>query len=486
MVRLLIGGSEEIGDFPWVGPSPQELEQDRYALFRSLFDPDRHGQRIQEPWRLRLRPEKLGPGLGIPPAPWSWLGHPVMRCHLQDCGWTVAEERLPLGGGTLSGEVRVMGSEDLVQDLRRRLGPRVKRWEEERAPDPVVIVQGGLEGREGARRLREIQERALRQEVPILLWTHRQRPPAAGMVQISPTGQDPIEPGWIAQFYRHLMLGDDPDLAFARADLHGSASGQQQRWMVGVFREWRAPAHSPRVPHDWFYKLDRSVQEKQLRECIEALFSEGTARRIHVVLSSGPENSGLDLFRRRTVSLRPERIPVVEQDLAWAEQPAHQEAVLMHAVRARSRAELASAWSRLRSPEDRRSPLFLLVIGHETAFLDGGPPTRRRVGVTELRSYFAALEQIATRMASSDVRVLVHLSFEGGEETHRALRELKRTGDRVMVKVLPPLGAVGHDELESWVESHNLTVSPGEIEAFGEMSYDQLVQWISTRFPEDL
>lgn len=482
-VRLLVDGREQVGDRRWELPASTGRKNDP-GMFYSLFCPDQHRSLYQDAWHLRLRPEELTANAEIPVAPWSSLYHPDHGCHLLDCGWTVMEVTAPPRAVRLSGEVRVRGPEALVSELRRKLGPRVSEWKgaSPLPPDCLVVVGGDRKEKE----IMEIQERALRADATMIIWT-RARPPASPVLQVLSTEKKTeVSPAWMAQLYVHLMRGASPEDAFARADLHGHEGSQEARRLIGASPSWSPPPQARRIPADWFIRLDRSHQEKLVRECIEGLAPEASSRRIHVVIAVGAQDAALDFFQRRVGTLAPQSLPVVPLQVGWAEHLQAQVDVLARTLGGRSVNDLPRLLGQLRRDQGREATLpFLVVMSHEVATLSRDP-TLRGVTIAELKLYIGALERLNRQLLGSRVRMIVVIGVQGAARDHEALQELRQSTETFLVKVLPVLGHVTPDEIESWCESHGLIVDPKELTALASRPYEELVDWLMKRYPTEL
>lgn len=465
---------------------PKRLED----TFAAIFDEDQDSDLVKRAWRLRLRPKDLDPEGELPPLPsWAHLYHPEDDSHLLDRGWTVTQLTVRPRRAECSGTIAVVGAEPLLHSLGKLLGPRVVRGSVDQIPPrSILVLQGAFELSE----TRTLQDRALHAECPLLIWCDTVEVPRSALSEVLTLkgAREPLT-SWLVRFLGRLVSGIDPERAFSYAGLGGPPEDRTARWLRGGFSSWRVDAPDKGVALDarWFVRLDRSKQESDVNRLVHHLLLPRTRRRIQVIVTTGPEGSGLELFCHRPPLISPElpATPVVEWDLTWTENPAHQEQRLLQRLRARRAADLPERllFEATRVHEQRTGTKGNRVLfwgRHETVSLDPAPHLRQ-VTVEDLEYYLAALLELSAQLARWDVRILLHLPFQGSSDM--PLRALQRDEETLKINVLAPLPpGVPVDELRSWLSDAGLPHDEGTLADMMSLSYDHLIQWLVDRYPE--
>lgn len=471
---------------PWQEP----LSQD--ALFFALFDQNADRDLIKRCWRLRLRPELLMPVPGPMPAinSWALLRHPDNGSYLLDIGWTISQLVVWPTRGETSGTVAVIGSDKLVQALNSSLGPRAVLVQQNALLPRALLVVEPLLDEKAARGL---QEAAIAAACPLILWCVTEAPHSRA-AEVVPVGSPkPVnqQMTWLVSFLSLLLGGQDPELAFAEAGLSIPPKERQARLLRGAFAQWHVDTsrNIGPVPHDWYIRLDRAKQEHELNGLANDLVWPNAKRRVLIVVTPGPNGSGLVQFRRRKPLIDQEvpPIPLIPWDPPWSEVPARQEETLRARVDAKLKRDMperllaeANRLHRERSRTEVNRALFW--IRHETASLEQIDELRH-VTEQDLRCYFAALGELAEELTGCDLRILVHVSIQGA--TQEQLMHLNQQERYYSICVLPtlPVG-IPEDELRTWLNRRGLEYSEEEVKEMLSCSYDELIQCLYERYPE--
>jgi hypothetical protein len=461
------------------------------ALFMAMFDEDQDADLFEYPWRLRLRPKELEGDAELPCSASSWvhLRHPEDDCHLLDRGWTVTELTVRPMHVECSGTIAVIGGDELFRALLRLLGPRVVRGAHDDLPGRALVV---VQGATAPGDVQRIQESAQRAECALVIWGDPIPVPRSSLVEVltlQPTKERLAS--WLVRFLSRLLTGIDPERAFAFAGLGGPREDRAGRWLRGAVSSWRVDPPESAVALDprWFVRLDRSRQESEVNRLTHTLVLPNNKRRIQVIISAGPAGSGLELFCHRPPLISPEmpRIPVAEWDLTWTEAPALQAQRLLQRLKARRGADLperllAEAARFYEQQVGVRGTRVLFWGRHETACLEASDGLRH-VTLDDLRSYLDELCTLSVHLARWDMRVLLHLPFQGA--TDRDLESLQRNEAHFKVNVLPTLPAgIPADELRSWLDDAGLHHDQQSLDEMMNLSYDNLIQWLVQRYPE--
>jgi hypothetical protein len=408
---------------------------------------------------------------------------------LIDQGWTVSELPWKLGEGQASGQIAVSGSDELSRDLRYRLGRAVRPViGPEELRDHDLLVVGDRSRDADARRW---QAAAHRHRCPIVIWAEGRPPlpeePLAELFSMEP-GQ-PLSVEWLTRFLRHLLTGLLPERARSRASaVFALRDAQSAVWMRGGFRDggWSCAQEIP-IPPEWLRRLDRSEQEEQLKGSLRSLLADGGPP-IHVVLTTGPDHSGLDLFRDRVGDVAQEVVSSSENyrravvlPVRWVEFPAFEEQQLWRTLEARSRRSFVQALGGLGSSPEQPT---LVCIDHGVASLVAHPDFNI-VSLDALSAYLKALRELARDLKGKTVRLLVHCSFIGDAHSLLSKAEIEENSREICIDLLPELGRVPEDELKKWLKNHKIAYTKEDLaEAVGasEQSYDVLVDWLYHRY----
>jgi hypothetical protein len=406
----------------------------------------------------------------IPPVSWWKMRHPQRPGHLLSHGWTIAEIASTIREIDFSGDVSVVGSQELATKLARRA----------RAVDSNNLIFNSVvivESKHASDAARDLQQRAKEQSVALIVWKHPESdPPPSELIEVLTKSASPEQETWLGDFLDALYLEVDPEEAFRRASADRSLADQQSRWLRGAANGWRVSNPSPgaRPPPDWKTRLDRMRQEVMLRHLAELLIGPGRRRRVQVVVTPGDEGAALKYFADR--ELRIDGAAVRHKPVAWAEQPSAQ-------IRAIARYDgqnpdgLASFFRRL--PAEKGEPT-LHWYSHEPASLSGDVPPK--ITVDELETYFRDLRKLAERIDDAKARVLVHVPlYRQPHEQDAALRALKGlTNEAFKVDILPSIGAaVPEEEVVFFLESHGIVVDdPLREELQTRRDYSELIKYL--------
>lgn len=177
-----------------------------------------------------------------------------------------------------------------------------------------------------------------------MVWADPQEIPRSHLSEVLVT-KETKEPlgSWLVRFLSRLLSGIDPERSFAYAGLGGPPEDRVARWLRGAFSAWHVdpPDNAVALDSRWFVRLDRSRQESELNRLVHHLLLPNTKRRVQVIVTMGPEGSGLELFSHRPPLISPELpfTPVVEWDLTWTENPG------IRSSASCSDSELADRWT---------------------------------------------------------------------------------------------------------------------------------------------
>jgi hypothetical protein len=461
----------------WNPPAPKHLKKE---LLASLFCTDDSHQLCRRPWHLQLMGEQLlASSAGIPPGiDWTYLVHPSSGCHVLDLGWTVTELVVAPAPATISGKVVVVGDKLLAAELRRTVGPIVSEATADTLPEQAIVLVCG-EGMNDAQ-AEELDEKALQQRCPLLVW-HGFMPPRGFVPAIFDNGWPPPKghAKWLARLLVRLVRGVEPTVAFADAGGSDPPEDRFLRRMRGAHEGWTISGEIPQLtlPRNWYILLDRSQQEGRLFTLVDGLAS-AKERRIQVVLTPGPDGSGLDLFRQRPPRYSGPR-KVVEWDLGWADNPANSIQELQRRVNASQKVNIAH---RLQEEAARHEGGTLFVLRHNTVSFE-----RRldavQVTPDELKQYCGDLQSLAAELANTNLRLLFHISVVG--TTTEQLSEFRADQRHYAATVLKTLDAgVPKEELRDWLNDHEMRFTESELDQTHGMNYDELIQWLVQRRPE--
>jgi hypothetical protein len=273
--------------------------------------------------------------------------------------------------------------------------------------------------------------------------------------------------GWLARFVKALA-SRGPERAFRDAEITGPPEERGKHWLRGACDEWTCPTAGKAAPQNWRDCLDRLVHEAKLRTLADALYAQGTARRVQVVVTPGDAQAGLDHFRERRVEVRP---PRDWRPCAWSEGQGNQLAALARTFGLPSNEpdlrKLAGQVSRWLA---KRNDLVWVV--HETRELvanagDGGGELPA-LPIAQLDAYVSGLAEVAGQMKAA-ARMLVHVLVvpaPGLSAAELRGRLRKRATAALHVEVLDQVERrVPWEEIRFYLEVHGV-IEPSDEESF--------------------
>ena len=437
-----------------------------------------------EPWRLRISAiDAAGARVALPPGV-RWARLQVGGDSLFDQGWTLAELRGGLARREVvfGGDVYLLGAASWTPTLARALGGRCRplaRFEDP-SRDSIWIVTDAPTKEQADEIWREAEERG----VAVLVWAASDPPPQGDVIHVVTQMGSPDRRAvsWLVGFVKALA-NRGPELAFRDAEIAAPDEERGKRWLRGACDTWIRPTQAKGAPQNWRDCLDRLVHEAKLRTLAEALYAQGTARRVQVVVTPGDVQAGLDYFCQRRVDVRP---TPSWRPCGWSESDGNQLRALARAFGLPSNEpDLRKLAGQVARWLARRNDLFWVV--HEIRELVVGPAAGGgeppALPLAQLDSYVASLAEIAGQMKTG-ARMLVHVLVvpaPGVTAADLRSRLRKRATAALHVEVLDVVERqVPWEEIRFYLEVHGV-IEPSDEDSFARA---QAATREATSYPE--
>lgn len=462
----------------------------REELFHAIVPRDRHAELLRGEWRLRVRADRLDPKAGPMPPVMNWSSmYDHRRQHVFHRRWTLAEMSAPQDPTPwpFDGSVTVLGDPALASALRAAGVPAVHEGDATKPKLPrggtLVVVAGATPD------VAAVQRAALAAQCPLVVWVYvLPTEPSPRLLEVVPTGSRTTEPldAWLTRLVRLLRVGHDAEAALALAASDGPhPADMRARWLRGTLRPWQRPAlrDASELLRYWRYQLDRSGQEKQLTDIVNALVeaSPEMRRRAHVVVVHGDEGAGLDYFRRRPLNLRndlSEPVTVRRWEPRWSDVPQETVDALCET------AEVDDATALVQRLVDSAHEGVLLVHCNH-------PVAGEALTVDALRGYVRALHEVAEGLDGHPVRLLVMVYVQAPTTDDFEALEDDEGAEHLAVSVLKRLDlTIPDEELYDFLKLKQIVKNKKEFDALrpevSGRTYVALLAWLSQRYPDKL
>lgn len=479
---------------------PLDLPSRNEHMLRALFDPESNisdAEAMKQPWRLRLRSADKFFQSPIPNIKhFANLQLPSSGMHLLHCGWTLCEMIGPPKEAICKSLIAVIGQPEFFDKINRLCRPFTKLVSPDSIPAKSLLV---IERSRDAADATALHEAAQKAGCPLIIWGSgsppTRSPLVAELITMDSTKEDPFS--FMARFLVRLLAGYDPEQAFANCMLSAPVEDIAARWLRGAFDSWSVDVniHGLRVDPRWYMHINRSHQENAVNLEIKRIYRKKNVNAL-VVLSYGPSSAGLDYFIRRKPALARSGSPgqegaiLDELDLTWTDDPGNQWQRLQQVLRSKKALDIpGDLVRRARSLREERQSgkaqpqVVLFVLRHELASFKPSIDYRQ-ISPSALQSYILQLNSIASGLVEQGVKLLIHIPVINASEADFAGLSNHEYCHYV---VLSPLSdQIEDSELRNFLTQAKVKYDDIEVELshMRGKTYDELIQWLSQRFPE--